>query len=256
VHDPLHVDAGRVHAVRVDLARLDEVLDLRDRYSTGYRAVGVEVPCAAPVHEVAVPVALPGVHEREVGDDRLLQHVGAAAELAGVLPRRHQGDGAVGVVPPREATIGDQRADPGRGEERRDPGAAGTQPLGQRALRGQLQLELAGQVLAGELLVVAHVGADRAPDPASGQQGAQPEAVDAEVVAHRLQVGGALLEQRRYQGGRHAAHPESADGDRGTVADLRDGLGGRRYHFVDHDGIRSNTAARPWPPPMHMVSRP
>jgi hypothetical protein len=62
-----------------------------------------------------------------------------------------------GVVAPGQPALGDLGADAGRGEEGRDPAAAGAQPLGQGALRGQLDLQLAGQVLAGELLVLADV---------------------------------------------------------------------------------------------------
>ncbi len=70
---------------------------------------------------------------------RALHDVHLAVELAGLL------------------AFGDQGAVAGLGEERRDAGAAGAQLLGQRALRGELQLQLAGQVLALELLVLADV---------------------------------------------------------------------------------------------------
>ena len=58
----------------------------------------------AGVDEVAVPVAVAGVDEGEVGDDRLLEDVRpplpAELELAGLLGRRGQHDRAVGVVAP------------------------------------------------------------------------------------------------------------------------------------------------------------
>ena len=73
------------------------------------------------------------------------------------------------------------------------PAAAGAQPLGERALRAQLQLELAAEVLAGELAVLADVGADRAADAAGCEQQPEPAAVDAAVVRHRLEAAGALL---------------------------------------------------------------
>ncbi len=79
----------------------------------------------------------------------------AAVELAGLLGRGGHGDAAGAVVAPRQAPVGDLGADPGRGVERRDARAAGAQPLGQGALRGQLDLELAGEELALELLVLA-----------------------------------------------------------------------------------------------------
>ena len=81
-----------------------------------------------------MPVALPGAHQPEVGDDRRLQDVLAAAEVARLLGRRADDDVAVGVVPPRQPALGDLGAAAGRGEERRDPRATGPHPLGERAL--------------------------------------------------------------------------------------------------------------------------
>ena len=74
------------------------------------------------------------------------------------------------------------RADAGAGEEGRDAGAAGAQLLGQRALRREFELELAGQVLALELLVLADVAGDHLLDLARLEQQAEAEAVDAGVV--------------------------------------------------------------------------
>ena len=66
---------------------------------------------------------------RDVGDQAALHDVGLAVELAHFL------------------ALGDQRADAGLGVERRDAGAAGADALGQRALRVELELQLAGQIL-------------------------------------------------------------------------------------------------------------
>ena len=54
---------------------LDQLLDLGDRDPPAHRGQRVEVARGVAVDEVAVPVALPGPHQAEVGDDRLLQHV-------------------------------------------------------------------------------------------------------------------------------------------------------------------------------------
>ncbi len=69
----------------VDLSGLDELLDLGDRDPAGRGTVRVEVGGGLPVDEVAVPVALPGVHQREVGADGPLENVGDTVELAGLL---------------------------------------------------------------------------------------------------------------------------------------------------------------------------
>src|SRR5688572_10194152 len=70
--DALHEHPGCVHECRVQLAGLDQLLDLGDRDAAGGGAEGVEVARGHPVDEVAVPVALPGADQREVRDDRLL----------------------------------------------------------------------------------------------------------------------------------------------------------------------------------------
>ena len=83
-HHPLHEDAGGVDVVRVELAGLDELLDLGDRDPPAHRGERVEVARRVAVDEVAVPVALPGAHQPEVGDDRLLQDVLAALAVSNV----------------------------------------------------------------------------------------------------------------------------------------------------------------------------
>ena len=97
-----------------------------------------------------------------------------------------------GRVAPGQSAVGDLGADAGRGVEGGDAGAAGAQPLGERALRDELDLQLAGQVLAGELLVLADVGAGDPGDAAGGEQDAEPAAVHAAVVGDDAQAGGAL----------------------------------------------------------------
>ena len=51
-------------------------------------------------------------------------------------------------------------ADPGRGVKGWDPGTTGAQSLGQRSLRNELNLELVGQELPFELLVLTDVEGD------------------------------------------------------------------------------------------------
>src|SRR5690348_6443247 len=75
VHHALHEHTGGVHQHRVQLAGLDELLDRRDRDPSGGGAQRVEVLRALLVDEVAVAVAVLGMHQGEVGDDRALQHV-------------------------------------------------------------------------------------------------------------------------------------------------------------------------------------
>ena len=166
LQDVLHEDARRDDVIGIDRARLDEVLDLGDRDARRGRHHRVEVARRPAVHEVADAVALPGLHEREVGR--------AAASRAR--------SGRPSMIA-RLLAFGDERAVAGRREEAADAGAAGANPLGERALRHQLDLDLAGQELPLELLVLADVGRDHLPDLPRLEQDADAEVVDAGVVA-------------------------------------------------------------------------
>src|SRR5207237_115775 len=84
--------------------------------------------------------------------------------------------------------FGDRRADAGFGEEGRDTGAAGADALGQRALRVEFELQLAGEVLLREQLVLADIGRDHLFDLPRLQQPAQPDAVDARIVGDDRQA--------------------------------------------------------------------
>ena len=130
--------------------------------------------------------------------------------------------------------------------------AAGAQTLGQGALRIEFQLEFAGQILAFELLVFAHVRGNHLFDLACGQQLAQAEAIDARVVGNRGQAFDAAVAQSRDQGFGNAAQPEAADRQGlvvgndalqcrlGAGEELASGAATRRcgYDGFSHDQIR------------------
>src|SRR6185436_12621187 len=109
-------------------------------------------------------VALPRLHEGEVRLERLLEDVPAPVDLAGLLP------------------LGDHGPVARRREEAADPGPAGADPLGERALRDELDLELARERELLEVLVLAHVARDHLPDLARLEEDPDPEVVDAGVV--------------------------------------------------------------------------
>jgi hypothetical protein len=83
--------------------------------------------------------------------------------------------------------------------------------LGQRALGCELQLQFAGQVLALELLVLAHVAGNHLLDLARLEQLAQAETVDTGVVGDDGQVFDAAVAQRVDQRFGNAAQAEAAD---------------------------------------------
>src|SRR5690606_25965474 len=130
----------------------------------------IEVARGLAEHEVAGFVGLPRLDDAEVGENAALEDVRFAGELLVLL------------------AFGDLGADAGLGVEAGDAGAAGAHALGERALRAELVLELAGEVLALELLVLADVGPDHLPDLARAQQLADALVVDPGVVAREREI--------------------------------------------------------------------
>ena len=150
----------------------------------GGRHHRVEVARGLAVDEVAGGVALPGLDDGEVGEQAALHHVFLAVELLHFL------------------ALGDQRADAGLGVEGRDAGAAGADALGQRALRVEFQLQLAGEELLREQLVLADIGRDHLLDLPRLQKQAQPDAVDAGIVGDDGQILDAGVADRVRSGSR------------------------------------------------------
>jgi hypothetical protein len=228
-------------ALRLEFARLDEVLDLGNGHAARHRAERIEVPRGLAEDEVSVPVALVRAHQAEVADDRPLEHerlrtVGGI-ELLDLLRRTRLHDVALGVVLPWQAAVGDLGAGARRRVEAGDAGPARAQPFGERALRRQLDLELAVEVLALELLVLADVRRHHPPDPLLAQQEPESPTVDAAVVRHGLEVGDAGVEDCLDQDARDAAESESPHGERRPAGDVGDSLGRTSNDFVHHDSL-------------------
>src|SRR6185312_13028557 len=128
MHDALHENAGGVDLVWLDLAGIDELLDLHDGDLGGGRHHRVEVARGLAEDEVALAVRLPGMDDRQVGEEPALHDISRAVEVARLL------------------ALGDEGADAGLGEKRRNAGAAGADSLGERALRVEFELQLALQI--------------------------------------------------------------------------------------------------------------
>src|SRR5439155_3119124 len=105
----------------------------------GLRAQRIEVARRLAEYEISPFVALPRLDDREVAADGAFEHALLAGELA------------------RLFALGDLRAIAGRRVEALDARAAGAQPLGERALRTQLDLQLSRQEQLLEDLVLADV---------------------------------------------------------------------------------------------------
>src|ERR1039457_511423 len=59
LEDAVYVHTGRVYLVRIDLTRVNQVLDFRDRHSCRCRHHGIEVLRRFAIDEIAPAIALP-----------------------------------------------------------------------------------------------------------------------------------------------------------------------------------------------------
>ena len=104
-------------------------------------------------------------------------------------------------------------ADARRRVEAGDARAAGAQPLGERALRSELHLELAGQELALELLVLADVGRDHLLDlPGLGAAVPRPKSSTPALFETMVRSLTPLATQRldQFSGIPHRPNPPAA----------------------------------------------
>src|SRR5215207_1596074 len=230
LHDVVHEDARRHDRVRIERTRLDQVLHLCDRDTCGGRHHRVEVASRAPVYEISQAVAPVRLDEGEVREQRHLEHVMPAGDLARLL------------------AVGDDRAVAGGRKEPADAGAARPNPLREGALRNQLDLELTLQELTLELAVLADVARDHLPDLARLEEDAQTELVHPRVVADDGEILRALRVQRSDQVFRDAAQAEPAHHQRCTIGNLRHRLGGAGDDLV-HEYELYGRGGDGWPPP-------
>ena len=164
MHHTLDVDAGRNDVVGIDIRRLHEVLDLGHGDLAGRGHHRIEVARGLAVDEVALGIAHPGMHDREVGHEPALHDVAIAVEFAFVL------------------SICDLRPGARSREECRNAGAAGANALGERALRIELDLQFTREILLRERLVLPDIGRDHLLYLPAGEQNAEPDTVDATIV--------------------------------------------------------------------------
>ncbi len=113
------VDARGHNRVRIQFSWLYQLFHFGDGDARGRGHHGVEIARRPAVDQVALPVSLPGLHQREVCFERPFQDVFAPIEGALLF------------------ALGDQRANAGGRIEGGNARPAGADPFRQRALRNQ-----------------------------------------------------------------------------------------------------------------------
>ena len=159
----------------------------------------IEVRRGQPVSQIEEMVGLMRMDQRDVGPQRQLEQVVSPVDRDHPLP---------------SATT---RADAGRRQHAAEPGAAGADALGQRALRHEFHLSSPSSILRCIDGVRPDVRDDHAGDAAGIDQLADAEAGPRGVVGDHRQVARAPGDQRIHQPLRRPDAEEAADHDAGAV---------------------------------------
>lgn len=161
-HDTVDVDTGEVDLHGVQLADLDNVLGLDDGEAGGLGHDGAKGTGGVAEDAVAGLVGLPGAQDGHVAGQGRLHEVRLAVEDARLArPARLEHPTPL-TQPYGDLARLDVAVGARRGEEGRDAAPRGAQPLGQRALRTQLDGDLAREVLLLQDLVAAQVAQHQA----------------------------------------------------------------------------------------------
>src|SRR5271157_1162 len=202
---PLHVDAGRDDAVRIQYAQFHQFFHFGNGHSGGRGHHGIKIARRLAINQVSPPVALPRLDKGEVGSERALQQVTAPVELAHLL------------------AFGDHRTHTRRRIEAGDAGAAGPDALRQCTLRHELQLDFTAECQAFEHFVLAHVASHHFGDLPRLQQASQAELIHARIIAYDREVLRAFASHGVDEVFGNATEPETADHDRRAVGEVGNG---------------------------------
>ena len=178
-----------------------KVLDFGDGEARGGRHHRVEIARGLAENEIALGVALPGVHQRNIGEQAALHDVGCAVEFARFLAFR------------------DDSANSSPRKEGGNAGAAGADTLGKRALRIEFEFKLTGKIKLLEELVFADIGRDHFFDLPGFEEKPKPRAINAGVIRDHRQIFGARVAQRLDQRLRDAAKSEPPGHQRHAILD-------------------------------------
>ena len=141
---------------------------------------------------------------------------------------------------PRLLALREIRAERSWREKPGDARAGGADALGERALRHQLELELAGAIGLVEMprIRLARKGAQDLAHALGSDQRGEARIGVARVVIHDGEMARTLRDQRIDQRHRHPGAAEAADHDRGAVGNVGERCFCAGYELVDHASRR------------------
>ena len=160
----MHVDARQMDEVRINRTARHDFLDLGITDLAAHRGGRIKVSRRLAEDQVAGVIGFPCLDDRQIGKDTFFHDVGLSIEVAVILAfGNHGSDACLGIKTGNARTTG-------------------THPFSQGALRIELKLQLAGQVLAHEFRVFAHVRRHHFLDLSGRKQFAQTKIIHPSVV--------------------------------------------------------------------------
>src|ERR1700674_2307704 len=88
LENTLHIHAGRVNLIPIQLARFHQMLHFGNRHLSRRRHHGIKIPRRLSVNQIPQHVTLPSLHEGKVSIQPALHHVRSPIELSGFFSFR------------------------------------------------------------------------------------------------------------------------------------------------------------------------
>ncbi|VVT10590.1 hypothetical protein ERY430_50141 [Erythrobacter sp. EC-HK427] len=218
LHDVVHENSRCDHGFRIERSERINLFHLNYGGLTSHGHDRAKISCCLAVDEVPPTIGPVGLHERQIGMNRIFQDIVAPVDFAGFL--------ALGQLGPE---AGWREYGPKARARRLDA-------CGEITLRNKLQLQFAGAIAFLEMAGPDHarVGADNLAHSARTNQGSDANIAGARVIADDGQVGSALRHNAFNQFCGHAGLAEAADHNGGSILQTRQGLRDCTGLLVDH----------------------
>mmetsp|Transcript_29414 Transcript_29414/g.57495 ORF Transcript_29414/g.57495 Transcript_29414/m.57495 type:complete len:249 (+) Transcript_29414:2841-3587(+) len=184
LNQSMHIDTGQMNAVGIKAAGGHDLFDFGHTNLAAHGGGWVEVAGGLAEDKVARCIRFPRFDDAQIGKDALFEDIGLGRAI---------GAGREILV---LFAIGNDGAYACLGIKTGDAAAARPHPFGQGALGVELKLQLAGQILAHELGILAHIGGDHFAHLPGLQKNPNAKIIHARIVGRKGQILGARVLDR------------------------------------------------------------
>jgi len=191
----IDVNAGGVDVFRVDLARLDEILDLGDRVRPGHGHGRVEVLRRFAVAQIPDAVTVLSAHHGELRAQSSFEDIGLPIEFTLLVRLAEQDNIAVWPHSGGNPGVGIGGSGTRSGVKSGNARPARAQLFAETALRDELDLNSSVEEQVNELLVLANMRRDDAADSPLLEHRPEAPRIHLRVVGDDLEAGHVGIDQ-------------------------------------------------------------